>query len=81
MGILRNVLYVPQLARNLVSVKQLTDDGYEIIFQGKSVVLEDRIGQSTIGGLYSNLYLLNENASSLHSTSECDNPMNDRNIA
>ena len=53
-GVLRNVLYVPQLARNLVSVKQLTDDGHKIIYEGERVMLGDCIGQCTmIGGLFS----------------------------
>lgn len=72
-GILRNVLYVPKLARNLVSVKQLTNDGYKVLFQGESVSLEDSNGRSTIiGGLFSDLYMLNEDAMPLYTTPKGD---------
>ena len=60
-GVLRNVLYVPKFARNLISVKQLAKVGYKIVFSGESVSLEDGVGHSMIiGGLFSNLYILNE---------------------
>ena len=72
-GTLQNVLCVPKLARNLVSVKQLTIDGYKVLFQGESVSLEDSDGRSTIiGGLFSDLYMLNEDAVPLHTAPKGD---------
>ena len=60
-GTLRNVLHVPNLARNLISVKQLANDGCKVVFHGEKVILEDNNGVSTvIGGLFSNLYMLDE---------------------
>ena len=58
-GLLRNVLHVPDLKKNLVSVTELTKDGYTITFSGNTVQLsqphlKDPI---TIGYLTDKLYV------------------------
>jgi hypothetical protein len=41
-GPFENVLFIPRLARNLISVSQLDEDGYDIRFEEGKVLMEDR---------------------------------------
>ncbi len=60
------MLLVPEARRNLISIRQLTKLGKNIIFSGDSVILRDSSGvEVTIGTLTDNLYVLNQNEAHL----------------
>jgi hypothetical protein len=48
---LKNVLYVPGLKKNLLSVQQLEKEGYSIIFQTGQVLIRDAEGTLTSIGV------------------------------
>lgn len=55
--ILRNVLYVPELARNLISVSQLTSDGHSVSFDSNGCTITNSEGVVILQGKRSqNLY-------------------------
>ncbi|XP_052193800.1 uncharacterized protein LOC127802144 [Diospyros lotus] len=43
--LVRNVLYVPEVAKNLFSVSQLLDNGYKVLFEGKCCIIIDVRGR------------------------------------
>ena len=57
---LKDVMYVPGLKRNLVSVAMLEDRGYDVIFsEGKAFLRHKAIGQvKNIGVRVKNIYKL-----------------------
>ena len=59
LGGMTGILHVPDIARNLLSVRQLTKDGYKIIFSEDKVHLEHRMFAQSIeiGTLSNNLYV------------------------
>jgi hypothetical protein len=44
-GMLNNVLYVPELKKNFLSVQQLEREGFSILFQNEQVLLKDYLHQ------------------------------------
>ena len=58
-GILKGVLYVPGLSKNLISVSKLTQDGYSILFTDTHVELRHKSLSEPIilGTLTNNLYV------------------------
>ena len=42
--LISDVLYVPEINQNLLSVSQLLDKGYKVLFEDKSCVIEDAEG-------------------------------------
>lgn len=42
--LISDVLYVPEINQNLLSVSQLLDKGYKVLFEDKSCVIEDDEG-------------------------------------
>ncbi|CAN1323872.1 Retrovirus-related Pol polyprotein from transposon TNT 1-94 [Linum perenne] len=46
---LPNTLYVPSLVPNLVSVGQLTDNGYDVSFGSSGCVIQDRVTKTRVG--------------------------------
>ena len=59
LGGMTGILHVPDIARNLLSVRQLAKDGYKIIFSEDKVHLEHRMFAQPIeiGTLSNNLYV------------------------
>ena len=49
-GTLRNVLYVPQATANLLSVRQIVQDGHAVIFSKEKVILRQRTGIEIVLG-------------------------------
>lgn len=66
---LKNVLYVPELSANLLSVTSITENEGEVVFsKGKVIITKDKIkvceGLKQPNGLYT-VYLIKEKPSSL----------------
>lgn len=67
--ILRNVLYVPDLGENLLSVKQLVDEGGAVKFDKNKVYLKRGFIEEEIGSVKENLY--RTSASDVKRTAKC----------
>ena len=43
-----DVLYVPEINQNLLSVGQLIEKGYKVVFEDKSCLIKDEVGQDIL---------------------------------
>ncbi|KAH7846419.1 hypothetical protein Vadar_013836 [Vaccinium darrowii] len=44
-----NVFYVPQLSLSLLSISQLSDSGFDVLFSSSGCVVQDRVSKKQIG--------------------------------
>ena len=66
LGPLRDVLYVPGLQRNLISVSSLTRAGHELLFRKGDVLLDGAV----LGRLSKNLYVASPSSSFMSSSTD-----------
>ncbi|KAJ4807357.1 polyprotein [Rhynchospora pubera] len=48
MRYLYNVYYIPKLSQNLLSIGQLTENGYSVMFEGSTCIIKDKCSKQTI---------------------------------
>ena len=80
--VFKDVLYVPDIAANLLSVAKMTNNGVNVIFNGNECNIMNKVGQC-IGNAYkhpnSNLYRLNVQSVCAMNVSNCNMSVNNVN--
>lgn len=69
----KNVLFIPELDGSLLSVRRLTDTGFEVKFDGNGCKISKNGEIHATGYLNNNLFVLNHKKEKIFNVSECKN--------